>query len=83
MYEGVEKGETAYIAPYKYRAHYEINSFHDYELPLYRAILGNSVPEFKGDPRMEGLRRVLASVEPGDPSAVPANSLIREFIGEE
>jgi len=82
MYEGVEKGETAYIAPYKYRAHFEINSFHDYELPLYKTILGGDLDEFADDPRMDGVRKVLADIEEGDPNEVPANSLIREFIGE-
>ncbi|MBQ3223351.1 MAG: nucleoside kinase [Clostridia bacterium] len=83
MYDGVERGETAYIAPYKHRAHYEINSFHDYEMPLYRAILGNDLDEFADDPRMEDVRRALSMIEPGDPDIVPAHSLIREFIGEE
>jgi len=82
MYDGVERGEIAYIAPYKYRAHYEIDSFHDYELPLYKTILGHDLDEFADDPRMDSVRRVLAALEPGDPAAVPANSLIREFIGE-
>lgn len=82
MYEGVEKGETAYIAPYKYRAHYEINSFHEYELPLYKAILGNDLDEFADDPRLDCARKAFALVETGDPSVVPAASLIREFIGE-
>jgi len=82
MYEGVERGETAYIAPYKHRAHYEINSFHDYEMPLYRAILGNDLDEFADDPRMEDVRRALSMIEPGEPEIVPAHSLIREFIGE-
>lgn len=82
MYEGVERGETAYIAPYKHRAHYEINSFHEYELPLYKAILGDSLDAFADDPRLDCARKALSLVDAGDPSIVPENSLIREFIGE-
>ncbi|MDO4740003.1 MAG: nucleoside kinase [Eubacteriales bacterium] len=82
MFEGVEKGEVAYIAPYKTRAHYEIDSFHDYELPLYHAILGEELEQFAGDPRMDYVRRALSEALIGDPSAVPEASLIREFIGQ-
>ncbi len=82
MYENVERGETLYIAPYKHRAHYEINSFHDYELGLYKTILGNDLDEFASDPRLNAVRRALELVKPADPALVPENALIREFIGE-
>lgn len=81
MYESVERGETAYIAPYKHRACYEINSFHTYELSLYKAILGTALDTFSDDPRLHCVRRALDMVSPADPALVPKHSLIREFIG--
>lgn len=82
MYENVERGEMAYIAPYKHRAHYEINSFHTYELSLYKAILGTALDTFSDDPRLHCVRCALDMVSPADPTLVPKHSLIREFIGE-
>lgn len=82
MYEGVERGEMAYIAPYKYRAHYEINSFHPYELSVYKAILGKELLQFRDEPRLSSLLKVLSLLQEIEPSSVPEHSLIREFVGE-
>lgn len=83
MYENVERGETSYIAPYKYRAQFEIDSFHAYELGVYKAALSTSLDAFSDDPRLERVRRTLSLVQPARPSIVPVDSLIREFIGQQ
>lgn len=81
MFESVEKGEQAYIAPYKRRAQYELDSFHAYELPLYKTLLHGDLGALSGDGRLDGLIAVLDAIERAYPADLPAGSLIREFVG--
>ena len=81
MFESVERGEQAYIAPYKHRAEYELDSFHAYELPLYKTILHGDLGELSGDGRLDGLIAVMDAIERAYPADMPAGSLIHEFVG--
>ena len=81
MFDSVERGEQTYIAPYKQRAQFELDSFHAYELPLYKTILHGDLGELAGDGRLDGLIAVLDAIERAYPADLPEGSLIREFVG--
>lgn len=85
MWANVRRGEKLYISPYKNTAHmlfdsslaYEVSAMACYARPLMAAL-----PE-ENQRRHELLELVKAFdyFEPIDPALVPADSLIREFIG--
>ena len=88
MWHNVRRGEKKYISPYKGRAHIVVDSslryepalFANYALPLKEALA--DVPA--DNPRWEELKCLVAAFayfQPVDPNLVPANSLLREFIG--
>lgn len=89
----VRRSELRYIVPELRRAHAIVNSFLPYELPIMRARVGAELEamarEFEGDPEREDalertrrVSRVFAELPvTADESAVPATSLLREFIG--
>ncbi len=79
MFGNVEIGEQKFIMPYKHRAQVDIDTFIPYEL----CVLKNFLPEaVEGAPilfdELAELLRVLPAL---DPALLPADSLIREFIG--
>ena len=85
MWANVRRGEKLYISPYKHTAHmlfdsslpYEVNVMACYAKPLLAA-----VPE--ENQRRHELLDLMAAFdrfEPIDPAAVPAGSLLHEFIG--
>ena len=85
MWANVRRGEKLYISPYKEKAHimfdsslpYEVSVMKNYARPLLAA-----VPEENA--RRHELLDLIAAFdhfEPIDPALVPANSLLREFIG--
>lgn len=85
MFKSVERGENLYIIPYKHRAHFELDTFFDYEIPLYREIL---IPVFKelaesydGYNGFEEIPSFLDEIKSITNENVPKHSLIREFIG--
>lgn len=89
----VRSSELRNIIPYLNTADYIVNSGLPYELPIMRARLFDHfarwVEQYKGDPlhedaftRAERLYHLLQSVVPvEDDSAIPPDSLLREFIG--
>jgi len=85
MWENVRRGEKLYISPYKKSAHIIFDSTLPYELSVmasYAAPMLKAVPE--SAPRWNELMRLveaLSRFEPIDPAAVPAGSLLHEFIG--
>lgn len=82
MMPSVQRGERLHISPYKSLADREIDSLLPYELGVYRSLLPAVVETLPpDDPEVALLRRVLEAVPPIPPAAVPADSLIREFIG--
>ncbi len=81
MYDSVQRGEERYILPYKPHATHDIDTFFAYEVAVYRERLYEDLQGLGDDPRLAALVAALAEVSPLCPSAVPAHSLIREFIG--
>ncbi len=85
MWPQVVEGEDRYIRPYRLTADYTVNSIHIYEpcvmrtvaIPLLRAIAEDS-PYYK---KARDLESRLMRFEPIDESLVPANSMLREFLG--
>ena len=79
------EGENRYIGPYRISADYTVNSIHIYEpcvlrtiaIPLLRAIAADSLYYKKA----RDIESRLMRFEPVDPSLVPENSMLREFLG--
>lgn len=84
FFKSVERGENLYIMPYKHRADFDIDTFIEYEAPVYRDIL---LPELEKSrdyydyAAYEDIERFLRVMPPLDRKYVPEHSLIREFIG--
>lgn len=87
-FNSVEDGTSKYLLPYRDDADYAINSFTPYETALYKSGLNAELRRVYGD--LSGDERVAADimleyfskVTGRDFSSVPANSIIREFIGK-
>jgi uridine kinase len=89
----VRKSELRNIVPYIHTADYIVNSGLPYELPIMRARLCDDfeqwAEQYQDDPlrqdasmRAERVYRLLKAVTPvEDDSAIPPDSLLREFIG--
>ncbi len=81
----VRRGEKRYISPYRDSAHFQFDTALPYEpsvLAHYAKPLLAAVPP--NNSRSAELRRLIAALDrfvPIDPELVPANSLLREFIG--
>lgn len=85
MYQGVERGENLYIMPYKHRAHFDIDTFFEYEVPLYKdrvipalEALKDTYPEYD---KFSDILGFLYELEALPLDYVPKNALIREFVG--
>ncbi len=85
MWNSVVDGEKKYIRPYRYTSDFTVNSIHIYEPCVLKnhavPILDSISPS---DPNYEFVRKVKSGLERFmtiDDSLVPANSLLREFIG--
>jgi uridine kinase len=89
----VRSAELKNIIPYSGTADFIINSAMPYELPLYKSKLFDSfvkwVEKYRNDPlrqdaftRAARIHDLFAAITPeADDSAIPKNSVIREFIG--
>ena len=85
LWPGVRRGEKLYISPFKENATILFNSSLPYEVPVYATSVPDilhTVPEncARREEVLE-MRDAFSLFEPLDPSYVPAESLIREFIG--
>lgn len=82
MFDSVEAGEERYIMPYKNRADHEVDTFVAYEPAVYRPLLLPDLERMQhDDPLSAELYGVLNEAAVCPEEAVPADSLIREFIG--
>ena len=81
MFHRVETGENKYIMPYKYRSDYDIDTFMAYEPAVYKNFLMDGLREMTDVPEIRELLSVMENVSPLDDDFVPADSLVREFIG--
>ncbi len=86
LWKNVRRGEVRYILPSKENAHVQIDTSLAYEPCLFAPFaVGEleSLPEEELDDReLSGIAQALSSFVPIDPSLVPEDSLMREFIGE-
>ncbi len=84
MYKSVQRGENLYIMPYKDRADFDIDTFIDYETPVYKGLIYDDLLHAEKSKYSDMRAMVLKYLEEIDsiPSVfVPKNSLIKEFIG--
>lgn len=84
MYASVQRGENLYIMPHKHRADYDIDTFIDYEAPVYKSVIYEDLLEH-ADTRFPDMRKMvleyLKELETIPTVFVPKNALIKEFIG--
>ena len=88
MWYNVRRGEKRYISPFKGRANVVIDSSLRYEVPVfanYAAPLCQAVEQVPADnerrAELEAMVKAFDCFQTLDPALVPADSLIREFIG--
>ncbi len=85
FFKSVERGENLYIMPYKHRADIDIDTFVEYEAPVYRDILLPELEKASDDysdyASYADIEKFLKLLAPIDRDLVPQQSLIREFIG--
>lgn len=84
MYKSVQRGENLYIMPYKNRADFDIDTFIDYETPVYKGLIYDDLLNAEKSKYSDMRTMVLKYLEEIDPIPsvfVPKNSLIKEFIG--
>ena len=82
MFEHVQAGEHKYIAPYKKRADFSIDTFLPYELGIYKTLLDGELEAEMQHPMLLELRQIWDDVAPLPLEHVPADSLVREFAGD-
>ncbi|MCD8328142.1 MAG: AAA family ATPase [Ruminococcus sp.] len=80
-FERVKNGTKNYVMPYKRRASFCINSFLDYELCVFKNIVLNGFEISHTETDRFGICEALQQAEGMSDEIVPADSLIREFIG--
>ena len=88
MWYNVRRGEKRYISPFKRRADVIIDSSLRYEVPVFanyaaplREALGQVAPDNERLRELHELVDAFRYFTPIDPALVPADSLLREFIG--
>ena len=79
--EHVKQGEDLYVMPYKQRSDFDVDTFIPYELGIYKSFFRTQLENIESHGEMGELICLLNPSEPLSEALVPANSLIREFIG--
>ncbi len=82
MFERVQAGEHRYIAPYKQRAMYAVDTFLPYELGIYKTLLSSEIASCFSHPMLKELAAMWEDVAPLPLHHVPKDSLVREFAGD-
>lgn len=86
MFKSVSRGEEAHIMPHKHLADFDIDTFIEFEPSVYKSVIYDSLLEISqdmsGDFDYDMIRAFLSEVDPIDKSVIPADSLIREFVGD-
>jgi uridine kinase len=87
MYKSVSLGEENYIYPFRERADLNIDTFLPYEGSVYREFLLPELPEVieshPGNADLAALYSTLLGLLPLSAKDVSADSIVREFVGEE
>lgn len=85
LWKGVRMGEDRYLFPYKDRADVKIDSFHPYEICVFKDIAINLLDHTGSDsiyyPTAKELKGKLEEFVSLSETAVPDGSLLKEFIG--
>ncbi|MCL2820571.1 MAG: nucleoside kinase [Oscillospiraceae bacterium] len=85
MWANVRDGEKKYISPFKYKADLLFDSSMAYEVPIMKKLAYKAISEVPdGTERLDELRALLPALKEFkeiDSSVVPAESILREFIG--
>ncbi len=85
MFESVKRGENLYINPYKQRAHFELDTFLEFEPSAYITLLIDEFEQLKssydGYSQFESIECLLKDVSCLDCSLLSDDCLSREFIG--
>lgn len=85
MWANVRRGEKLYISPYKDTAHIKFDTALAYEAPVMASYAKPIMAAVPGENQRRGeLLQLVAALdrfEPIDPSLVPPDSLLHEFIG--
>ena len=81
MFMSVNEGEDKYIRPFMKRCNYSIDTIIPYEINIYSSLLKETLNALPQTDDVLLLKRVIEKANPLDPSFVPNNSLVREFIG--
>lgn len=82
LWQGVLAGEDRYLYPYKGTAEFRFDTFHLYELGVMRPFAErvlDAAPDLRS-PYLDTVRAALRRFTPIPLDAVPATSLIREFL---
>lgn len=78
----VDRGEQAYIMPFKPNAHFSVDSFYSAELSVYRPFLLDDLTDLAPEyPDLALLTQTLRELPDTSADLVPRDSLLREFIG--
>lgn len=88
MFDSVERGEQLYIMPYKPHSQFDIDTLIPYELGIYQKELLSEIQILQTNPHLtpsqqQLLKTMLSFLEqstPLEPTIVPQNSLLQEFI---
>ena len=82
MWKNVTAAEDIYLYPYKETADFSFDTFHRFELGVLREYALKFIPKslFERDLYLECIVSALKQITPVNPSLVPEDSLIREFI---
>ena len=88
MWYNVRRGEKTYISPFKGRANVIIDSSLRYEVPVFtnyapqlRAAVAQVPADNERRAELEAMAAAFDRFQPLSPDLVPADSLLREFIG--
>jgi uridine kinase len=84
MFDSVQRGESLYINPFKQRAHYELDTFHDCEVCVYKSFLESDFARLAADGRYDRFSlcaQLLSQASSLDSGGLPEYSMMREFIG--
>jgi len=85
MWANVRHGEKKYISPFKYKADLLFDSSMAYEVPIMKRFALKALNEVSdGVDRLAELKSIIPALEQFEeisPDVVPADSILREFIG--
>ena len=84
LWTNVVKGENRYLIPYKPTADVKLQSFHEYELCVFKVLLENDLKALSSTvPNYDRVAFILEAMKkavPLSPDFVPEDSLLKEFM---